>query len=57
VSVTEENYEIWRIWRALGRRHLPYAGGFLDQPADTMDSIILLDGLFSTFEAERNNDG
>jgi len=54
VSVTEENWEIWRIYRALGRRHLPYAGGFLDQPADIMNDIILLDGLFSTFETEQN---
>jgi hypothetical protein len=39
-------WDDWLTYRALDKKHLPYAGGFKDQPHLCMQVIMLLDGLF-----------
>jgi len=36
----------WLKYRALGGKHLPYRGGFLQQPNGVMDDILEIDGIF-----------
>jgi hypothetical protein len=47
-------YEIWLRWRVLDRKFLPYPGGFIDQPEDIMQDLILLDSLFDTLKDIKN---
>ncbi len=39
-------YPVWLRWRALGKTHLPYGGGFLEQPEWLMDDLLTLDALY-----------
>lgn len=36
----------WTKYRALGGKHLPYGGGFLEQPEHLMDVIMEIDSIF-----------
>lgn len=36
----------WAEYRALNGKHLPYQGGFLDQPDQLMNNILEIDSIF-----------
>lgn len=38
-------WSIWVAWRATKGRFLPEPGSLLDQPADVMNVLFLMDGL------------
>jgi hypothetical protein len=41
--ITPWHIELLRIWRQAQRGHLPYAGGWLDQPAPLATMLTHLD--------------
>jgi hypothetical protein len=45
----ETIWDVWVRWRALERKHLPYSGGFLEQPESIMADLLQLDSLYETF--------
>ena len=50
-----DSFDIWLRWRVLEKKHLPYTGGFADQPEALMQDIILLDSVFD--QLRKNYDG
>jgi hypothetical protein len=42
-------WDVWVRWRALERKHLPFTGGFLEQPEDMMADLLQLDSLYDTY--------
>lgn len=36
----------WQKYRALGGKHLPYQGGFLQQPEGLLEDVLEIDSIF-----------
>lgn len=49
-NISKERFDrafpYWTNYRALGGKHLPYRGGFLEQPDMLMDDILEIDSVF-----------
>jgi len=54
-TFSKDAWDIWVTWRGLDRKHLPYAGGFLDQPDDLITDLMTYDSIFD--KITRPSDG
>lgn len=46
------SFPAWKLYRALGKRHLPFAGGFAEQPAWLMEDIATLEFMAYALEMQ-----